>query len=111
MTELTSQSKDGWTLDTLKALMDERDRRYSETFEARRLSIESELRSLDKAVGVAEANSEKWRNSANEWRQAMNDKDRTFITKGTLWGYAVALVTLFLTILGMVLMVWTRTKP
>src|SRR3990172_10968082 len=33
------------------------------------------------AVGIAEKNAEKWRDNANEWRGAMNDKDMQFALK------------------------------
>lgn len=85
-----------WTVDTLKDLMDERDKRYTERHEAQKLAIQ-----------VAEENAEKWRANANEWRTAMSDKDRNFVTKSAMWGYfvgaiglAVLLISLFLKTFG-----------
>ena len=79
---------DGWTLRTLKRLMDERDKRYE---------IVSE--NAKTAVSVAEKNAEKWRDNANEWRAAMSDKDRNFVTKATLWAYGVGMVGLVLSLI------------
>lgn len=76
---------EGWTLNTLKVLMDERDIRYSER---------SDLQ--QRAIDLAEANAERWRSNANEWRQAMTDKDRNFVTKNALWGYIVGAISLTL---------------
>lgn len=84
----------GWTLETLKALMDERDRRYGEIAQANEKATQIALSSAEKAVLVAERNAEKWRDNANEWRQAMNDKDRSFVTKNVLWGYFAAILGL-----------------
>jgi hypothetical protein len=48
---------------------------------ADQLAIAAALASAEKAVGVAETNAEKWRDSANEWRSAMNDRERQFLTR------------------------------
>jgi hypothetical protein len=77
-----------WTVDTLKALMDERNLRYELT------STTSK-----EAVQLFRENNDKWRESQNEWRQAMNDKDRNFVTKPALWGYAVGIVGLVLSLI------------
>ncbi len=75
-------SASGWTNDTLKSLMDERDIRYSERFEAQQ-----------QAIKVSEANAEKWRASANEWRDAMNDRERNFVRKGENTWLLTAMIT------------------
>jgi len=97
----TKQSISGWTTDTVRALIDERDARYQETFTAIRTTIQnlekslaqradaqdhffkSAMGSMEKAVSVAEANSEKWRAQSNEWRGAMDDRERKFLTLDT----------------------------
>lgn len=79
---------DGWTLKTLKELMDERDKRYTVVSETSK-----------KAVDVAERNAERWRDNANEWRAAMNDKDRNFVTKNALWGYFLGVIGLMLSLM------------
>jgi delta 1-pyrroline-5-carboxylate dehydrogenase len=71
----------GWTLDTLKALMDERDRRYGEVSAAKEEAVKIALADAEKAVSVAERNAEKWRDNANEWRAAMTDRERMFLHK------------------------------
>lgn len=76
-----SDSNQGWTLDTLKALMDERDKRYAEVAEAKERAVTAALAAAEKAVLIAEKNAEKWRDNANEWRDAMNDRERNFLSK------------------------------
>ena len=49
--------------------------------EADQEAVRAALASAEKAVGVAETNAEKWRNSANEWRSAMGDRERNFLTR------------------------------
>ena len=44
-------------------------------------AIAAALASAKEAVTVAEVNATKWRESANEWRSTMNDKDKTYLTK------------------------------
>jgi hypothetical protein len=95
----------GLTLDVLKAIMDERDERYRQLAEAKEKAIvaamvaaekaiNAALAAAEKAVNVAETNAEKWRNASNEWRAAMTDKDRNFVTKGALWGYFVGIISI-----------------
>jgi hypothetical protein len=67
--------------------LEERDKRYDERAQAQNKAVETAiiaqekavtaaLAASEKAVDKAEANSEKWRENANEWRGAMNDRDR-----------------------------------
>jgi hypothetical protein len=60
-----------WTIPALK-----------QHFEALRVAdaaaIAAALAAAEKAVNVAEVNAERWRNSANEWRAAMDDRERRF---------------------------------
>jgi len=71
---ITPERPSSWTLETLYvhfiALMDERDK-----------AIKAALASSDIAVNKAEYNSEKWRDSANEWRQAMDDREIKFLPR------------------------------
>lgn len=97
---MSDPERSGWTLTTLKQLMDERDRRYGEVSEAKERAISAALAAAEKAVHVAEINAEKWRMNANEWREAMNDRERNFLSKGM--GYvigALSTITLILAIL------------
>lgn len=82
----------GWTLSTLKILMDERDRRYGELSAARELAVNAALAAAEKAVAVAERNAEKWRDSANEWRKAMNDREINFLPRNV--GYIIGAASL-----------------
>jgi hypothetical protein len=45
-------------------------------FAEREKAIQAALASADRATAKAEMNAEKWRESANEWRGAMSDRDR-----------------------------------
>lgn len=75
----------GWTVDTLHAhvqsLFDEHDKRYEQRFIAQKEALESALASAIRAVDKAESIAEKWRQNANEWRAAMSDRDRAYLTK------------------------------
>jgi len=44
-------------------------------------AINIALAAAKEAVAVAETNAEKWRSNANEWRGAMSDREKTFVTK------------------------------
>ena len=67
------------TLTTIKAIMDERDIRYTQLADAKEKAISAALAAAEKAVTVAEINSQKWRENANEWRQAMDDRETQFV--------------------------------
>ncbi len=75
----------GWTTDTLhahvRALMDEREERYRALAQAQKEAVDAALRAAQMAVDKAEGIAEKWRLNANEWRAAMSDKDRQYLTK------------------------------
>jgi CHASE3 domain sensor protein len=91
----TERQVSGWTVDTLKVLVDERhvslkelreeiEKRYTQRFDAQ-----------EKAIGVAQATAKEYRASANEWRDAMKDREIQFVRKGeNSWivGVVVAIV-------------------
>ncbi len=87
----TKSDISGWTVDTLKAyverLFDEHDKRYEQRFLAQQQSLTDALKSSNLAVDKAENIAEKWRANANEWRAAMTDKDKNFLTKDVARGY------------------------
>ena len=70
---------DTLTLTTVKAIIDERDIRYTQLADAKEKAISAALAAAEKAVTVAEINSQKWRENANEWRQAMDDRETQFV--------------------------------
>jgi len=76
-----------WNFDSLKELMDERDRRYAQLASATDKAVQAALAAAKDAVMEAKHNSDKWQENSNEWRAAMNDKDRNYVTKAALWGY------------------------
>jgi len=103
----TEKNISGWTVDTLKdhlqsliAVTETRleaadqaaELRNEQRFIAQQQAIKDALISqkeavaaalvaAEKAVLVAETNSEKWRMNANEWRGAMNDRERTLMPR------------------------------
>lgn len=62
--------------DYVEALLAQMDQRYEQRFVAQEKAIAAALASSDKANATSEVNAEKWRQSANEWRGAMSDRDR-----------------------------------
>jgi hypothetical protein len=60
----------------LKTVMDERDRRYEDRFRATDEKTSLALNSSEKAVTKAEVAQEKRFDNTNEWRAAMQDRDR-----------------------------------
>ena len=103
----TEKNISGWTVDTLKdyltTLIAEAEKRLAsqdaaselrneQRFTAQQQAIKDALISqkeavaaalvaAEKAVLVAETNAEKWRASANEWRGAMNDRERNLMPR------------------------------
>ena len=71
------------TLRDLKALrdvVDERDRRYEERFVAQ-----------ERATAIYQEHADAWRENANEWRSAMGDREREFLSKSM--GRVIALLS------------------
>ena len=62
-------------------------------------AISAALASAKEAVSIAENNAEKWRNQANEWRGAMSDREKNFVTRREVWLAVIALVGFILSIL------------
>ena len=108
----------GWTVETLKhhilSLIDAHDRRYEERFALRdkavtdafaaaEKAVNAALAAADKAVtaamaatskatSVAETTDDKWRANANEWRQAMDDREKNFLSRSM--GYVLMAVSI-----------------
>jgi len=78
-------SEEKWTTETLKAyverLLVEHDKRYEQRFSSQQEAVRLALASMGVATDKAEANAEKWRNAANEWRGAMSDRDRLLMPR------------------------------
>lgn len=92
------------------------DRRYSELRDAQQKAIAdalaaqekavaAALAAAEKAVSVAEANAEKWRINANEWRGAMDDRERNFLSRGM--GYVIGAVS----VIAMLVNIGSRLIP
>jgi hypothetical protein len=58
------------------------DRRYEQRFAAQEAAVIAALAASEKANLLADANAERWRAEANEWRGAMNDRERGFMSRG-----------------------------
>lgn len=65
----------------LNRLLAEIDKRYAQQFTAQEKAVGAALAAAEKAVAVAEQNSDKWRTNANEWRGAMDDREDRFVQK------------------------------
>lgn len=79
----------------LKALLDERDRRYAQQFTAQEDAVTAALTAQkaltdaafaasEKAILKSDTNAEKWRESANEWRAAMMDREARFASRSEM---------------------------
>lgn len=81
----TKTDPSGWSTDTLKTyverLFEEHDKRYEQRFISQQQNLKDALASSNMAVDKAEVIAEKWRQNANEWRAAMSDRDRAYLTK------------------------------
>lgn len=70
----TEEAVSGWTVDTLRqeihGLLRESDRRYEQRFEAQ-----------EQANEKFESENRAWREQANEWRGAMTDRERDFLSR------------------------------
>jgi len=92
----TEKAQSAWTVDTLLAHIERRlddlekhvdavingnDDRYDQRFGDQQEAVKAALASAEKAVAVAEANAEKWRMNANEWRGAMDDREKNLMPR------------------------------
>lgn len=79
-------------IEGLRELFTEADRRYIQRFDqgdkavaaalvAQEKAVSAALAAAEKAVYVAEQNADKWRNNANEWRGAMDDREKKMVMK------------------------------
>lgn len=90
----TAKEPSSWTVDMLKehviAMIMLNDKRYEERFvgqvqavkdalAAQEKAVNAALVAAEKAVNVAETNAQEWRKGANEWRQAMTDREIKFV--------------------------------
>src|SRR5688500_7588330 len=83
-----------WTVDTLKehydTILSEKDKAINAALTSAKEAVTVALSSAKEAVAVAEKNAEKWRENANEWRSAMNDKDRLLLSRSEFLVYKEA---------------------
>lgn len=73
-------------------VMDERDKLYTDRANSSKTAVDAALKAAEtltnasfaaseKAIGKADANAEKWRENANEWRAAMQDREVKFAAR------------------------------
>ncbi len=62
-------------------LADAQDKAVQAALVAQEKAVQAALAAADKAVLKAEEGAMRWQQSANEWRGAMNDRERTFIPR------------------------------
>jgi hypothetical protein len=71
---------DGWTLATLReyllALRAADGKAVDAALAASQKAVDTAMASQEKATGVQEITAQRWREQANEWRGAMDDRDR-----------------------------------
>jgi hypothetical protein len=60
---------------------------FEKILEEKDKAINIALAAAKEAVGVAENNSQKWRESANEWRAAMTDRENKFMPRAEFDAY------------------------
>ena len=65
-------------------------------------ALSAALAAAKEAVNIAEKNAEKWRDQANEWRGAMSDREKKFITRSELWGAVIAIAGLTIAIISLI---------
>lgn len=78
----------------------EKDRYWTGILAEKDKALNAALSTAKEAVGVAENNAEKWRSNANEWRGAMSDREKNFITRKELWGWIIAVIGVVTTIVA-----------
>ncbi len=93
---MTESPPETWTLESLRIhierVISDQDTRWSQlavaqdkaiqaALVAQEKAVQAALAAADKAVTKAEDGAKDWRQSANEWRSAMTDRERTFIPR------------------------------
>jgi hypothetical protein len=80
-----SSATTGWTVETIKAHFDQRfidsEKAVGAALAAAEKAVNTAFASAEKAVEKSEMNADKWRASANEWRDAMNDREVKFASR------------------------------
>ena len=113
----TKANISGWTVDTLHAhiqtIINDRDKLWLTILDEREKRHEQRFIAAQKAVDVAQADAEKWRDNANEWRAAMNDKDKTYATKEyvdakfkSIKENLVAIIIVLAAVFGALIKIW-----
>lgn len=85
MEKETAKGTSGWTVETaivyFKDLFGAAEAKNQQQFKDAEKAVGAALAAAEKAVAKAEYNAEKWRDSANEWRQAMDDREIKFMPR------------------------------
>jgi hypothetical protein len=95
-----------WTIETVRehvlALMDERDKRYEQRFLQQETAVTAALNSSKEAVAKAERATEKRFESVNEFRGALSDAQKNYITRSE----AIALVVVVCAVIEVIINVF-----
>ena len=79
-----------WSLESLHAfllaVLDERDRRYGQRFDDLETALRAALAASEKAIGKAEAATERRFEGVNEFRATLSDQASNFITRAEAEG-------------------------
>src|SRR5687768_8375127 len=100
----TERGEDGWTVTTLKQYVErrfeEQEKAVHAALAAAEKAVQAALVSAKEAVDKAEKNVETWREASNEWRGAMNDRERNFVTKSEMRANLAAAVGLVIALVA-----------
>lgn len=81
---MTHDADGGWTLATLKEHYDQRfletDKAVHTAMISYEKAVSAALLTVEKATEVLRATTGEWQRNANEWRDAMDDREKTFAT-------------------------------
>lgn len=73
-------------------------------FEEQEKAVKAALASAETAVNKAEVSAERWRNNANEWRGAMADRERDFLSRKEFY----SIIGTAVGVIGVILMLRSR---
>ena len=74
---------------------------FTRMIEEHEKRTEQRFSDFSRAIDLQETNASHWREQANEWRAAMDDRERNFLPK--TMGYLLAGVSVILSIVGFVI--------
>lgn len=76
-----AEERETWSVETLRAILEERDARYTQRFADMERALTAALASSEKAINKAEVATEKRFESVNEFRTTLSDQATQFMTR------------------------------